>query len=110
MKVNVTVDFDGRLSDTSSLASMEEYKDRNGSEYSLSFSSAVDVEPEDDQVTISSRDTGQFAAKTQRRIGSWKKRIPSALPGPLSLSNIESEAEEEVQDGKFLSSNVFVHD
>lgn len=99
MRVNVTVDFDGRLSDTSSLASLEEYKERNGSEYSLSFSSAVDIEPEDDQVTISSRDTSQFAAKAQRRIGSWKKRIPSAIPGSLSLSNIESEAEEEVFEG-----------
>ena len=62
--MNVTVDYDGpSLSDTSSLVSLEEYRNRNGSDSSLSFSSSVNMEPEDDQVTISSRDTGQFAER-----------------------------------------------
>ena len=97
LRLNVTVDFDGRLSDTSSLASMDEYRDRdgNGSELSLSFSSAVDVEQEDDSVTVSSRDTGQRVAKTITKlsVGRWKKSIPSALPFARSSSGIESESD-----------------
>lgn len=59
LRVDITVDYDGpSLSDTSSLVSLEEYRNRNGSESSLSFDSSVRIEPEDDSVTVSSRDTG----------------------------------------------------
>ncbi|KAL5537219.1 hypothetical protein ACEPAF_1042 [Sanghuangporus sanghuang] len=61
LKVFVTVDYDGpSLSDTSSLVSLDEYKNRNGSgsSLSLSFSGGSQVEPDDDSVTVSSRDTG----------------------------------------------------
>ena len=53
------MDYDGpSLSDTSSLASLDEYRNRssNGSSLSLSVGSAIQSEPEDDSVTVSSRD------------------------------------------------------
>jgi hypothetical protein len=64
LRVHVTVDYDGpSLSDTSSLASMDEYKERNGSQASFSFgSSSVDLD--DDSVTVSSRDAGTGPAVT----------------------------------------------
>lgn len=68
--MTITVDYDGpSLSDTSSLVSLEEYKNRNGSgsSLSLSFSAASQVEPEDDSVTVSSRDTGMMAQRTQTK-------------------------------------------
>ncbi|KAJ7017714.1 hypothetical protein C8F04DRAFT_970323 [Mycena alexandri] len=58
LRVNITVDYDGpSLSDTSSLASMEEYRDknRNGSQQSFSFG-APSVDLDDDSITVSSRD------------------------------------------------------
>ncbi|KAF7977582.1 hypothetical protein HWV62_3170 [Athelia sp. TMB] len=59
LRVHITVDYDGpSLSDTSSLASMDEYKGRNGSQASFSFSPPASVEQDDDSVTISSHDTG----------------------------------------------------
>ncbi|THH11311.1 hypothetical protein EW145_g737 [Phellinidium pouzarii] len=66
LRVDITVDYDGpSLSDTSSLASLDEYKNRSGSSLSLSFGSAVQTEPEDDSVTVSSRDTGMVAARSK---------------------------------------------
>lgn len=59
LRVHITVDYDGpSLSDTSSLASIDEYKGRNGSQQSFSFSAAPSVEFDDDSVTVSSRDAG----------------------------------------------------
>jgi hypothetical protein len=58
LRITITVDYDGpSLSDSSSLASMDEFTGRNSSQVSLSFpSSAVDLD--DDSVTVSSRDVG----------------------------------------------------
>ncbi|KAK7685725.1 hypothetical protein QCA50_011070 [Cerrena zonata] len=59
LRFKISVDYDGpSLSDTSSLASLDEFKDRNGSAYSLSLGSSLSVEPEDDAVTVSSKDMG----------------------------------------------------
>lgn len=59
LRVHITVDYDGpSLSDTSSLASMDEYKGRNGSQLSFSFSPPASVDLDDDSVTVSSRDAG----------------------------------------------------
>ncbi|CAL1714191.1 unnamed protein product [Somion occarium] len=59
LRFKISVDYDGpSLSDTSSLVSLDEFKDRNGSAYSLSFSSSLSAEPEDDAVTVSSKDMG----------------------------------------------------
>lgn len=59
LRVRISVEYDGpSLSDTSSLVSLDEYKNRNGSEYSLSLSAAPQGEPDDDSVTVSSKDMG----------------------------------------------------
>lgn len=59
LRVRISVEYDGpSLSDTSSLVSLDEYKNRNGSEYSLSLSAAPQGEPDDDSVTVSSKDLG----------------------------------------------------
>ncbi|KAH8105523.1 hypothetical protein DFH11DRAFT_1733424 [Phellopilus nigrolimitatus] len=65
--MNITVDYDGpSLSNTSSLVSLE-YGNRNssGSSLSLSFGSAACTQPEDDIITVSSRDTGLLVQKTK---------------------------------------------
>ncbi|KAG1811488.1 uncharacterized protein BJ212DRAFT_1448435 [Suillus subaureus] len=63
LRVHITVDYDGpSLSDTSSLASMEEYKGRNRSEGELSWP-VGGGEVDDDSVTVSSRDTNWRFAK-----------------------------------------------
>ncbi|KAI0675835.1 hypothetical protein C8Q78DRAFT_1066496 [Trametes maxima] len=59
LKVNILVDYDGiSLSDTGSLISIEEYRNRNGSGISLSHSSIPPRELEDDAITVSSKDVG----------------------------------------------------
>ncbi|KAJ7195728.1 hypothetical protein C8J57DRAFT_535228 [Mycena rebaudengoi] len=56
LRVEIKVDYDGpSLSDTSSLVSLEEYKNRNGSQKSFSFG-APSVDLDDDSITVSSRD------------------------------------------------------
>ncbi|KAI0773292.1 hypothetical protein BD413DRAFT_540851 [Trametes elegans] len=58
LRVNILVDYDGiSLSDTGSLVSLEEYRNRNGSGFSLS-QSIPPRELEDDAITVSSRDVG----------------------------------------------------
>ncbi|KIJ20721.1 hypothetical protein PAXINDRAFT_174193 [Paxillus involutus ATCC 200175] len=62
LRVQITVDYDGpSLSDTSSLASLDDYKGRNNSNGEISWVGAVDVgtagDLDDDSVTVSSRDT-----------------------------------------------------
>jgi hypothetical protein len=57
--VQIKVDYDGpSLSDTSSMASMEEYKGRNGSQLSFSVGASPALDLDDDSVTVSSRDAG----------------------------------------------------
>ncbi|OSD04772.1 hypothetical protein PYCCODRAFT_1406927 [Trametes coccinea BRFM310] len=59
LKLNILVDYDGiSLSDTGSLVSLEEYRSRNGSGFSLSHSSMPPHELEDDAITVSSKDVG----------------------------------------------------
>lgn len=71
LKVHIAVDYDGpSLSDTSSLASLDEYKARNESELSFSLGSPS-IDLDDDSVTVSSRDT---EAVPRARVGA-----PSAL-------------------------------
>ncbi|KAI5117511.1 hypothetical protein M0805_003916 [Coniferiporia weirii] len=103
LRVSITVDYDGpSLSDTSSLVSLDEYKNRNssGSSLSLSFSSPAQAEPEDDSVTVSSRDTGMLAAKTRSRTvmpvngGSTVQEIQS-------LSGLGSESDMSEFDDRF---------
>ncbi|TCD69146.1 hypothetical protein EIP91_008622 [Steccherinum ochraceum] len=62
LRVKITVEYDGpSLSDTGSLVSLEEYReyrDRNGSEFSFSLDSQRTGEPDDDSITVSSKDMG----------------------------------------------------
>lgn len=83
LRVHITVDYDGpSLSDTSSLASMEEYKGRNRSEGDLSWPGGGG-EVDDDSVTVSSRDTNWRIAKgstvhlTTSRSDDWVKNSDS---------------------------------
>lgn len=70
LRVKITVDYDGpSLSDTSSLVSMEEYKDRNGSEFSLSFSSPSSADIDDDSVTVSSKDMASKYDALRSKLG-----------------------------------------
>lgn len=58
LRVTITVDYDGpSLSDTSSLVSLDEYRGRGNSQLSLSLGgSQASGEPDDDSVTVSSKD------------------------------------------------------
>ena len=59
VRVNIYVDYDGpALSDAGSLVSLDEYKDRNGSGFSLSLSSVRTGEVDEDAITVSSKDMG----------------------------------------------------
>ncbi|KAH7920383.1 hypothetical protein BV22DRAFT_1039929 [Leucogyrophana mollusca] len=78
LRVHITVDYDGpSLSDTSSLASLEEYKGRNGSQLSFSFGSPSTADLDDDSVTVSSRDNGALHTNQTTRVGT--PHIPEAL-------------------------------
>ncbi|KAJ3516934.1 hypothetical protein NLJ89_g803 [Agrocybe chaxingu] len=69
LRVTITVDYDGpSLSDTSSLASLEEFKGRNGSQQSFSFGTPS-VDLDDDSVTVSSRDPGTSSTRNSRTLG-----------------------------------------
>ncbi|KAF8916216.1 hypothetical protein CPB85DRAFT_1490287 [Mucidula mucida] len=62
LRVHISVDYDGpSLSDTSSVISLDEYRSRNGSELSFSFGTPSVIEPDDDSVTVSSKDTGMHS-------------------------------------------------
>lgn len=65
LRVNITVDYDTSLSDTSSMVSIDEFKNRNGSVQSFSLGAPSIVD--DDSVTVSSRDnpaTGSYAGSS----------------------------------------------
>lgn len=98
LRVSVTVDYDGpSLSDTSSLASLDEYKNRssNDSSLSLSVGSAMQSEPEDDSVTVSSRDMiGRPNTKTV--MPTWRNKSDYDVQ---SLSELPSEPSSSVFNG-----------
>ncbi len=84
LRVQVVVDYDGiSLSDTGSLVSLEEYKNRNGSGFSLSYSSDP-REVEDDAVTVSSKDVGSkyepYRVKGSKTIVAGPSREPLIQP------------------------------
>lgn len=76
LRVDITVEYDGpSLSDTSSLASLDDFKIVNSSQQLLSFGTSP-IEVDDDSVTVSSRDPGLAATQTlqtsQRSISKQK--------------------------------------
>ncbi|KIY71922.1 hypothetical protein CYLTODRAFT_418465 [Cylindrobasidium torrendii FP15055 ss-10] len=90
LRVHISVDYDGpSLSDTGSIASIEEYgpsrqSNGGGSEFSFSLGAPSIIEPDDDDsVTVSSKDTGGMRSRTS----SAQLRIPdrsSQLSGESS--------------------------
>ncbi|EKM50674.1 uncharacterized protein PHACADRAFT_178406, partial [Phanerochaete carnosa HHB-10118-sp] len=112
LRVKITIDYDGpSLSDTSSLASTDEYQNRNDDSFSLSLSTSsagsFGLEPDDDARTVSSKDTGARprskysffrsrgtktvvpgACKTSRPVTNdeWEEETVSSVPKTLSLS------------------------
>ncbi|KAJ3559617.1 hypothetical protein NM688_g233 [Phlebia brevispora] len=88
LRVKISVDYDGpSLSDTSSTASMDDYKDRNGSESSFSLSppmsghSSGDVD--DDSVTVSSKDMGSKYDVYRNVIGGPRTIVSGPSREPL---------------------------
>ncbi|EIW79145.1 hypothetical protein CONPUDRAFT_145278 [Coniophora puteana RWD-64-598 SS2] len=77
LRVQVTVDYDGpSLSDTSSLASIEEYRAKNtGSEASFSFGAPTEADLDDDAVTVSSKDTGGRRAQRNGHVNHLPRHI-----------------------------------
>ncbi|KAI6126476.1 hypothetical protein EV401DRAFT_2148272 [Pisolithus croceorrhizus] len=101
LRVQITVDYDGpSLSDTSSLASLDEYKGGNESSSELSWVGVPGVggggEFEDDTVTVSSRDnSGGFGNGTAHQAGGPPaKHARQAELDSLSFS-IPEEGEDE---------------
>lgn len=104
LRVHITVDYDGpSLSDTSSLASMDDYKGRNWSQQSFSFSAAA-PEFDDDSVTVSSRDAnGPSQRPEPRQTGisempeyeqdevppAWDSQSSSSLVHSLSVNELQ---------------------
>ncbi|KAL0062876.1 hypothetical protein AAF712_010196 [Marasmius tenuissimus] len=91
--LRVTVYVDGpSLSDSGSLASLEEYQNRNGSELSFSLG-APSVDLDDDSVTVSSRDTGgrshseQVSSDTLAPPG-YRRDLRSNLSGESGWDNL----------------------
>ncbi|KAH8075859.1 hypothetical protein BXZ70DRAFT_963595 [Cristinia sonorae] len=92
MRVKIAIDYDGpSLSDTGSLASLEEYRERNGSELSFSFSSARTGEVDDDSITVSSKDMGskydKYRGQGPRTIMSGPSRDPLIARPPRPPSS-----------------------
>ncbi|KAM5536597.1 hypothetical protein V8D89_009692 [Ganoderma adspersum] len=81
LPVNIIVDYEGiSLSDTGSLVSLEEYKNRNSSGYSLSYASEGPRELEDDAITVSSKDIG---SKYDTRVKGAKTIVAGQSREPL---------------------------
>ncbi|KAH6916066.1 hypothetical protein BKA70DRAFT_1368348 [Coprinopsis sp. MPI-PUGE-AT-0042] len=78
LRVLVTVDYDGRLSDTSSLAPLEEFTSNNRHDDGFSFSE-MSSELDDDAVTVSSRDHLSASSSHSGRIPS-RNGYPSNSP------------------------------
>ncbi|KAJ7931772.1 hypothetical protein B0H13DRAFT_2247444 [Mycena leptocephala] len=108
LRVTITVDYDGpSLSDTSSLASLEEYKNRNGSQQSFSFG-APTVDLDDDSITVSSRDAISRAERpvrngsSQASAQSWdllsQSEFSNPQAGPSTTLRFQSNATDPFAD------------
>lgn len=100
LRVKITIDYDGpSLSDTSSLASTEEYQGRNEDNFSISLSGSSSGsfagEIEDDARTVSSKDTGSRSRSRYNffRARGTKTVVPGACKKPRSSRQDEWEEE-----------------
>ncbi|KAF7309003.1 hypothetical protein MKEN_01101200 [Mycena kentingensis (nom. inval.)] len=102
LRVQISVDYDGpSLSDTSSLVSLDEYKNRNGSEASFSFGAPSIVEPDDDSVTVSSKDAISHAARPrrdQKSEASWDLLSEPVQAGPNTTLRFNSDSSDPFAD------------
>lgn len=100
LRVQITVDYDGpSLSDSSSLASLDEYKGRNASNSELSWVGVSGAggggEFEDDTVTVSSRDNnGRCGNGTAHQAGD----VPAQHTRQAELNSLSFSIPEEVGD------------
>jgi hypothetical protein len=86
LRIQITVDYDGpSLSDTGSLVSLEEYRERrhSGSELSFSLNGSIPAEQDEDAVTVSSRDAPSLtkAPPPQALSSNWDEE---SAPRPAS--------------------------
>ncbi|KAI0056053.1 hypothetical protein BV25DRAFT_1894599 [Artomyces pyxidatus] len=89
LSVQILVDYDGpSLSDTGSLASLEEYRGRNTSQRSFSFSNYSPPPVDDDAVTVSSKDTGGHSDASQRSKPLIKRIFNSASGSGLKAPSL----------------------
>ncbi|KAJ7066389.1 hypothetical protein C8F01DRAFT_1052447 [Mycena amicta] len=109
LRVHITVDYDGpSLSDSSSLASLDEYKQRNGSQQSFSFG-APSVDLDDDSVTVSSKDAISHAARqvndgrSQASGQSWDMLSEPAQAGPSTTLRFNSNSSDPFSDQNRLA-------
>nr|GAT46432.1 predicted protein [Mycena chlorophos] len=96
LRVHITVDYDGpSLSDTSSLVSVDEYKQRNGSQQSFSFGAPSEFD--EDAVTISSKDhiapAGRSIAGSKSQVSgrSWDLLSEPVQAGPSTSLHYKSD-------------------
>ncbi|EIM86861.1 uncharacterized protein STEHIDRAFT_97694 [Stereum hirsutum FP-91666 SS1] len=83
VKLQIDVEYDGpSLSDSSSLASAEEYQLPGGSEFSFSLGARTDEPPDDDAVTVSSRDTGSRGGSRRPKETLFRKIFDSRSRSP----------------------------
>lgn len=81
IRVDVSMEYEGpSLSDTSSLASFDDFRGRNTSQHSFSIP-APQGEPEDDSVTVSSKDFGS---------NSLRRTPPSQVSNPFDGDDASS--------------------
>ena len=83
IRVDVSMEYEGpSLSDTSSLASIDDFKGRNDSQYS--FSIEPQGEPEDDSVTVSSKDFGSNSLRMTPQVNSPSDVDDASNPGSFA--------------------------
>lgn len=86
MNVFVIVDYDGpSLSDTSSLASLDDYRSSSSNTRSFSFGGSQSLEPEDDCVTVSSKD--RYGSSASSSTSSQGPRLFSSSSGSSQPSH-----------------------
>ena len=109
VRVTIQVDYDGpSLSDTSSLASLEEFKGRNlnGSQQSFSFGTPS-VDLDDDSVTVSSRDPGTSSVRAlDNTVASIAKKSFSSDLGTNNLTATRKEVYGQSVNGQHRSQHM----
>ena len=108
LRVDITVDYDGpSLSDTSSLASLDDFRLRNGSQQSFTLS-ATPVDIDDDSVTVSSRDLVSSGTRNGWTVVASQHALtkPSS---PQSVQTWKTSGDGGVKEQSSVSTNRSVH-